>query len=110
MIPLLISFFVCLFLGLEYGILVGVGVNIVFILYSTARPKIGTAIEMVYDENILIVTPDQSLVFSASEHVKEKILKYINRNTDTVKTIVIDGHYVNTVDITVAKVSEFKMV
>lgn len=110
MIPLLFAFFVCIFLSLEYGIITGVVVNIIFILYSTARPNVGTTIEMVCDENILVVTPDQSLVYSASEHVKEKILKYINRNSDTVNTILIDGHYVHKIDITVAKVMQTIMI
>lgn len=61
---------------------------------------------MVNDENILLIVPDQSLNFSAAEHFKGKIFKHINRNVDNnVSIIVIDGHYVQSIDITVAKVS-----
>lgn len=35
-----ITFVACLVLPLEIGILVGIGVNLLFILYHAARPKI----------------------------------------------------------------------
>ena len=36
----LLTFGCCLFWALEYGILVGVGVQLLIILYNTARPKV----------------------------------------------------------------------
>lgn len=38
LIPMFATFFLCLIIGVEYGILVGVGVNLVFLLYPSARP------------------------------------------------------------------------
>lgn len=38
LIPTVATFLLCLVLGVEYGILVGVGVNIVLLLYPSARP------------------------------------------------------------------------
>lgn len=40
LIPGLSTFIACLALPLEMGILVGVGLNVIFILYHAARPKI----------------------------------------------------------------------
>ena len=40
MIPGFGTFVFCLVLPLEVGILLGIGVNVVFILYHAARPKI----------------------------------------------------------------------
>lgn len=40
LIPGLATFIACLVLQLEIGILCGVGINILFILYHAARPKI----------------------------------------------------------------------
>jgi sodium-independent sulfate anion transporter 11 len=40
LIPCLATFICCLAIKIEIGILVGIGVNIVFILYQAARPKI----------------------------------------------------------------------
>ncbi len=43
----LISFVCCLFWALEYGILVGVGVEVLLVLYNTARPRITVQREQV---------------------------------------------------------------
>nr|CAD7414014.1 unnamed protein product [Timema poppensis] len=40
LIPTFATFLLCLMIGVEYGILVGVGINIVFLLYPSARPTI----------------------------------------------------------------------
>lgn len=40
LIPGLGTFIACLLLQLEIGILCGIGINILFILYHAARPKI----------------------------------------------------------------------
>lgn len=37
----------CVFLGLEYGILIGIVVNLTALLYFSARPSIQTKIEQV---------------------------------------------------------------
>lgn len=55
------------------------------------------------DQEILILIPDQSLTFSASDHFKYKILKYVIQNTPNI--VIIDGRNVRMIDATVAKVS-----
>jgi len=40
LIPGLATFIACLVLPIEIGILVGIGINILFILYHASRPKI----------------------------------------------------------------------
>ena len=35
-----VTFIACLILGLDYGMLIGIGVNLLFILYTSARPKL----------------------------------------------------------------------
>lgn len=47
LIPGLGTFFACLFLRMETGILVGVGLNLISILYHAARPKISIKISTV---------------------------------------------------------------
>jgi hypothetical protein len=34
------TFIACLGIGLDYGMLIGIGVNLMFILYNSARPKV----------------------------------------------------------------------
>ena len=40
LIPLAVTFIACLGIGLDYGMLMGIGINLVFILYNSARPKV----------------------------------------------------------------------
>jgi len=40
LIPGLATFFACLVLPLEIGVLIGIGLNLVSILYHAARPKL----------------------------------------------------------------------
>jgi sodium-independent sulfate anion transporter 11 len=35
-----VTFLACLGIGLDYGMLMGIGINLMFILYSSARPKV----------------------------------------------------------------------
>lgn len=104
MLPFFVTLFSCLLLGLELGIVIGISVNIVFILYMTSRPK--TRINH-YDFNgyeILLIEPNQSLVYTAAEHLKSKILKHSLSDEHKISTVVIDGHFVWSMDSTVAKV------
>jgi MFS superfamily sulfate permease-like transporter len=40
LIPMIVTFIACLGIGLDYGMLVGIGINLMFILYNSARPKV----------------------------------------------------------------------
>lgn len=40
LIPTFVTFLFCLFIGVEYGIVVGVAINLMFLLYPSARPSI----------------------------------------------------------------------
>lgn len=40
LIPGLGTFFACLFLRMEIGLLIGIGLNLISILYHAARPKL----------------------------------------------------------------------
>jgi MFS superfamily sulfate permease-like transporter len=37
---MVVTFIACLGIGLDYGILTGIGVNLMFILYNSARPRV----------------------------------------------------------------------
>lgn len=101
-IPLICTLIACLALSIEFGILIGIGINIAFVLYNMARPNILVYNRKVLDHEMLVLLPDQCLTFSSSDHIKAKVLKYVNRNTANI--IIIDGRYVRSIDTTVAKV------
>lgn len=47
--PFLVTLITCLFWSLEYGILCGIGANLIYILYSSARPQVYITLEKVYE-------------------------------------------------------------
>ncbi|BFZ18038.1 hypothetical protein BsWGS_21077 [Bradybaena similaris] len=64
--------FVCsLVVGIEYGILIGIGVSIVLLLYPIARPRI----KYTFMHDLLIITPLQGLNFPGAEYLEEKVLE-----------------------------------
>lgn len=104
-IPFLATFIVSLLLGLEFGILAGVAINFIMTLYVTSRPHIDFEHEKANDIDVLIVTPDQSLMYSSAEYFKSTVIKKALREFSSVQYIFINGTSINkTLDVTVVKV------
>lgn len=96
LIPFTATMIACLLLGLDWGIVVGIAVNLCFIMYATARPSTTVRpllVDAASDDgtsttsttngaatvSMLLVQPDQSLVFSAAEHLRAKVLRSVQR-------------------------------
>lgn len=102
MIPFLVTLICCLTISLDYGILIGIGVNLLFILYPSARPKVNIVrTQIVKEREICVVKPMENLFFPAAEHFRDRILEC--KGHDIV--VVVDGEYLRTIDVTVARVS-----
>jgi len=105
LIPGLAAFFACLIFPLEIGILFGIGINVVFILYHAARPKI--RIEYLatsaHATKYLMLTPDRCLIFPSVDYVRKLISK---QGIKTQVPIVIDCSHIYGADFTAAKVIE----
>uniref|UniRef100_A0A182LWM2 STAS domain-containing protein n=1 Tax=Anopheles culicifacies TaxID=139723 RepID=A0A182LWM2_9DIPT len=101
-IPFLATALACLFYELDYGILVGIGINCCILLYLMSTPGLsGEEIQLV-GLRILLVKNDQSLAFSSAECLRDWIMKRIGQRED-IDLVVIDGHNVHFADTTVAK-------
>ncbi|KAK6624109.1 hypothetical protein RUM44_010967 [Polyplax serrata] len=100
-IPLLVTILGCLFLGLDMGIIVGIAVNLIFILYTSARPDVAKEEIVVLDQEILLIRPKESISYPGAEYLRELVMKYSIGHPKNL--IAIDGSSVNTVDVTVAK-------
>lgn len=102
LIPGLSCFIACLALPIEYGILVGIGLNILSILYHAARPKIHMD-QLITPCGIkyLMLTPDRSLIFPSSDFVRNLINKHGLKNQTPV---VIDCTHIYGADFTAAQV------
>ncbi|KAL2711868.1 sodium-independent sulfate anion transporter isoform X1 [Vespula squamosa] len=107
LIPGLGTFIACLVLQLEIGILCGIGMNVLFILYHAARPKI--SVEKLTTHcgiEYLMLTPDRCLIFPSVDYVRNLVTKY-SRRTESVETpVVIDCSHIYGADFTAATVVE----
>lgn len=73
-IPLTVTLLCSLALGLEYGMLAGIAVNLAVLLYFTARPGLVIEERNVDGLTILFVLPKQSLSFPAAEYLREQVM------------------------------------
>ncbi|XP_039947478.1 sodium-independent sulfate anion transporter-like [Bactrocera tryoni] len=102
LIPYFVAFIACLVMPLELGILAAIGVNLMFILYHSARPKVRLeTLETQEGLKFLKLTPDRCLIFPSVEFVRNLVLKFGNKTT---LPVVIDCTYIYGADYTAAKV------
>ncbi|XP_049869264.1 sodium-independent sulfate anion transporter [Pectinophora gossypiella] len=101
LVPGIGTFVLCLTLPLELGILTGVIVNIIFILYHAARPKF--SVEMLKTEagvEYLMVTPDRCLMFPSVDYVRRLVTKFAAGNQ---VPVVLECTHIYSADYTAAK-------
>uniref|UniRef100_A0A1A9X3Y8 Uncharacterized protein n=1 Tax=Glossina brevipalpis TaxID=37001 RepID=A0A1A9X3Y8_9MUSC len=104
LLPGLSTFIACLILPLEIGILIGVGVNVLFILYHAARPKISTEVlNTSAGHEYLMITPDRCLMFPSVDYVRNLVTKQSLRCN---VPVVIDASHIYGADFTAATVIE----
>eukprot|EP00095_Tigriopus_kingsejongensis_P008885 maker-scaffold566_size135349-snap-gene-0.23 protein:Tk08885 transcript:maker-scaffold566_size135349-snap-gene-0.23-mRNA-1 annotation:"sodium-independent sulfate anion transporter" len=100
-----VTFACCLFWALEYGILVGVVVQILIVLYNTARPQISVDVldlEGPGTEYLMVVI-DRSLIFPSVSHVRNIIEKAGVRQGNGQNPVVVNCSHVFSTDFTAAK-------
>lgn len=98
---LIITMIVCMLTGLEYGIVVGVVLEAMLLLFLTSRPSMKTSL-ITNDNGQLIVIPlIDKVSYCAAEYVRREIMKsFYQANKEII--IVIDGTNLQTMDSTVA--------
>ena len=78
LIPAFATFLTCLFWSLEWGILVGAGIQVSLILYQAARPKVHVEhriLNGIQNSNYIYVTLDRSIIFPSVSYVRHQINK-----------------------------------
>ncbi|KAK4874947.1 hypothetical protein RN001_014307 [Aquatica leii] len=98
------TFVSCLLLRLELGIVIGIGINIISLLYASARPSVH--VKKVKNElgcEYLLITPDRSLVFPSVEYVRTAVSKASVKQGSSSIPVVIDARHVQSADFTAAK-------
>jgi len=106
LVPGFVSFLVGLFYELEMGIFFGMGVHIIIVLYSTARPKVEVEIRQVAGEEYLRVAPDQGIVFPSVSFIRNLVNKAGSKHGNSRMPVVIDCEHISKADFTAA--SSFK--
>ncbi|XP_046734341.1 sodium-independent sulfate anion transporter-like isoform X2 [Diprion similis] len=103
LIPAFATFLCCLFIRLELGIVIGIGINLLFLLYASARPTLNVRkATSASGCEYLVITPDRSLVFPSVEYVRAVVSKQGLRQGKTVP-VVIDSTHIQAADFTAAK-------
>ncbi|XP_067006356.1 sodium-independent sulfate anion transporter [Anabrus simplex] len=104
LIPAFATFLSCLFIRLELGIVIGISINVLFLLYASARPTV--KVEKVTSSSgceYLLITPDRSLVFPSVEYVRNHVSKAGVKQGSSSIPVVIDSRHIQGADFTAAK-------
>ncbi|CAG0881971.1 unnamed protein product [Darwinula stevensoni] len=102
LIPWLATFCPSLLLGLPYGIVVGMGVDLVLLLFKVARQKVVVQKRQLEGHDYLVIKPKGLTMFPASEHVRNALIKQSGKNLDI--PVIIDCEKITSIDFTSCKV------
>ncbi|XP_076646088.1 sodium-independent sulfate anion transporter isoform X1 [Halictus rubicundus] len=102
LIPLTVTFLSCLVIGPEYGMIAGIVVNLILLLYFAARPGLLIEERVVDGLTILFVSPKQSLSYPAAEYLRECVMSWCDGKLEMIP-VVVEGRHVHRIDATVAK-------
>ncbi|NXI60909.1 S2611 protein, partial [Anseranas semipalmata] len=94
LVPFCVTFVLC-FWEVQYGIVAGVLVSGVLLLYSIARPPM-----KVSGQGVLLVQPGSSLHFPAIEHLRDVICSHALAASSPC-SIILDCSHISSVDYTV---------
>ncbi|XP_048346419.1 sodium-independent sulfate anion transporter isoform X1 [Sphaerodactylus townsendi] len=96
LVPLCVTFLLC-FWEMQYGIMAGVLVSAILLLYPIARPKI-----KVSEHEMILLQPASGLHFPAIEFLRDTVHKQA-LSESPVRTVILDCTHVNNIDYTVVK-------
>lgn len=112
---LALTFIVTLFVGIEEGIVVGVLISLVMVIYSSTKPhsavlgrlgdtdtfrNINRYGEAKVDDDILIYRFDSSLYFANVKYFTESLGERIDEKGEQLKLIILDASAINNIDST----------
>ncbi|XP_069124023.1 sodium-independent sulfate anion transporter-like isoform X1 [Argopecten irradians] len=108
LIPLFITFVASLGVGIEYGIIIGIGVDLLALLYPMARPKI-----RVTDTGVVILKMDQGVRFPAVDFLQNTVTEAATVQGDKLRSVIIDCSYITATDYSsvqgiIEMIAEFK--
>ncbi len=105
---------VTLLLGIEQGVLSGIGASLFLMLYRTSRPRVavlqahpdtGRFVDRALNPGTeaapeaLVLRVDGTLHFANAEHIRRTVIEHVDRGDD-VSAVVLDGRGINGIDVT----------
>ena len=109
------TFFATLLLGVEYGILVGVGLSLIVLIYRTSRPyvtelgkvpdsnfyrNVNRFEEVIIEKEILVFRFDAQLFYANASYFRDCLDEMVLKRGDDLKLIVLDAESINRLDST----------
>ena len=104
---------ITLFIGIKEGILTGIILSLVMLIYKSTKPHMavlgqvpGTHFyrnvnrfkDVIIDERLLIVRFDAQLYFANTTYFKDKLKEFMKEKGPSLKMIIIDGESLNALD------------
>ena len=112
---MLATFIGTLLLGIEFGIMVGVGLSLIVLIYRTSRPYVAELgkvpnsnfyrnksrfEEVIIEDDILIFRFDAQIYYANSSYFRDKLDEMAYKKGAALKLIVLDAESINRVDST----------
>ncbi|KAB7502692.1 Sodium-independent sulfate anion transporter, partial [Armadillidium nasatum] len=105
LLHLIVTFVACLFIGLEWGILLGITVNLVCMLFKLATPTVSVDHANFPQSNypFVLVTPSNGMLYPSSMHIRTVILKAGMKEGNGILPVVVDCSHIVDFDYTSLK-------
>ncbi|BET02586.1 sodium-independent sulfate anion [Nesidiocoris tenuis] len=103
LVTLIATTFVCLFVGVELGLLFGVLVGAATLIYKWARPKVTVQKAKTEWGEYVIVKPELGLYFPSVDYISTYVIKMADEEPDERIPILIDCKDIRDSDYTIAK-------
>jgi SulP family sulfate permease len=110
-----VTFLATLLLGIEIGIITGVGLSLIILIFRTSRPYVAVLgkvpnsnfyknkerfEEVLIDDDILVLRFDAQLFYANASYFRDKLEQMMDKKGNTLKLIVLDAESINRVDST----------
>jgi SulP family sulfate permease len=112
---MLATFLATLLLGIEFGIITGVGLSLIILIFRTSRPYVAELgkvpnsnfyrnkerfEEVVIDEDVLVFRFDAQLFYANASYFRDRLDQMMDKKGSALKLIVLDAESINRVDST----------
>ncbi|EDW58383.1 sodium-independent sulfate anion transporter [Drosophila virilis] len=102
LVPFVATALSCLFWSLEYGMLVGMAINALFILGKSMTPQFQLETQKHNGLELCLAELKGDVDYTAAEYLKTTTVAHVTEQTDTVRLMIIKGPEIRSIDATVA--------